>query len=156
VAFARLQPHKPAVHLEPFGHAPPACVEAAEEFDHVDIAAVAPQHRLVEPGLEGEVALCSCCNSAVDFRSTAPPGRRPSGGSVAVGGDLEALQHRGEARASNDTVCRPFHERRANLENLVAIEAHDLRHCGVVLGVGEVKLLARADVDFAQERALRQ
>src|SRR5690349_12699140 len=72
----------------------------------------------------------------------------------ALGAHLQALRNGFQAELERDRAAIPFHERGADLENLVAIHADDLRDLGAgALDGGPVKLLAGADVHLAQDLA---
>jgi hypothetical protein len=68
--------------------------------------------------------------------------------------DLQPLADRRQAELGGDRAAVPFHERGADLENLVAVEADHLRDLrGRAAGVGQVEFLAAADVHLAQQGA---
>lgn len=75
---------------------------------------------------------------------------------VALRAHLEALGHRGKVELGRDRGAVPLHEWRRDFEDPVAIDADHLCHLHGSVAFGVVKLLAGADVDFAQERASGQ
>src|SRR5690606_33458771 len=73
---------------------------------------------------------------------------------VAVGADLQALGDWGEAELGGNGGAIPFHERGADLEDLVAVHADDLGDLRVVALVGQVVFEIFADIDLPEQGAL--
>ena len=68
--------------------------------------------------------------------------------------DLQALGNWSEAELGGDGAAIQFHERSADLEDLVAIHADDLRDLSRVVGDRQIEFLAGTDVHFAEDAAL--
>src|SRR3954469_16157794 len=73
----------------------------------------------------------------------------------ALRADLQTLGDRLEAELQRDGAAIPCHERGADLEDFVTVNADYLRHLRVPVTGWKVVLLPRADVHFAQDLALR-
>ena len=74
---------------------------------------------------------------------------------VAPGVYLEAVGDRSQSEIGRNRVSVPFHKRRTDFENSVAVQTDDLGLLGLVVVIGHVKFQVPANVDFPQEAALR-
>ncbi len=73
-----------------------------------------------------------------------------------MGAHLQTLRHGREAKLRRHRAPIPFHEGRADLENLVAVDADDLGDLRLAaVDDGTIKFFAGTDVHLAQQRALR-
>lgn len=74
---------------------------------------------------------------------------------IAARADLETLRDGGESELRGNGVAIPAHERGADFEDFVAVEADDLGDLvAAALFAGPIEFFAGADVDLAEQFAL--
>lgn len=67
----------------------------------------------------------------------------------ALGAHLQPLGDGFEAEFQGDCAAIPFHKRRINFGDFVAINAHHLGYFRGAAAGGKIKFLARANINFA-------
>ena len=74
---------------------------------------------------------------------------------VAPGMHLKAMFDRGQPKLGRNRFPIPFHKRRADFKNPIAVQTDNLGLLGFVVMVGHVEFQVLADVNLPEETTLR-